>query len=146
MNSSIKNYALNLLSRREHSQAELRTKLITKKFDSIDISALLQLLSNEGIQSDKRFTESYVRMRSNHGYGPLRIKSELRERGINEEIINEAMNLGDEFWMQNAQKIWHKKFGNKIVASFQERSKQLRFLQYKGYNSEQIKYVLKGER
>jgi regulatory protein len=144
MPNIIKHYALNLLARREHSQVELRAKLIAKGYDANDISTVLQGLVNEKAQSDERFAESYMHMRANRGYGPLRIRAELRERGINNEIIDKIITFDDQLWTDNAQKIWHKKFGGKIPTSFQERTKQMKFLQYKGFDIEQIKLILKG--
>jgi regulatory protein len=144
MSNIIKHHALNLLARREHSQVELRTKLIAKGCDANDISTVLQGLINEKAQSDERFAESYMHMRANRGYGPLRIRVELRERGINNEIIDKTINFDDSLWADNAQKIWRKKFGGKMPTSFQERAKQMKFLQYKGFDIAQIKSILKS--
>jgi regulatory protein len=138
---NIKHYALNLLARREHSQVELCAKLLAKGYRPDDISMVLQALINEKAQSDERFAESYTRMRANRGYGPLHIRAELNQRGIDDEIIDKTIDLNDQFWSDNAQKTWRKKFGGKIPTTFQERAKQMKFLQYKGFNSEQIKKV-----
>lgn len=142
--NKIKHCALNLLTRREHSHIELRNKLISKGYNTDDVNAVLCALIAEGLQSDERFAENYTKMRANRGYGSLSIKAELRERGLSDEIINKTINAEDNFWMDNAKKIWRKKFGGKMPSSLQERAKQVRFLQYKGFNTEQIKNVLKA--
>ena len=80
--------AQNMLAQREHSQSELRQKLAAKNFDPKEIEATLEELKRRNLQSDQRFTEAYIRMRANRGFGPLRIKFELRERDIEDDTID----------------------------------------------------------
>ena len=79
--------AMNLLAYREHSRAELVAKLIGRSFDVSEIDAALDILENEHLLSDERFAQAYVRMRSRKGFGPIRIRQELQERGISRELI-----------------------------------------------------------
>lgn len=131
--SAIKNSALNLLARREHSQQELRAKLLVREFAREEIEQVLQILKKENLQSDARFAESYARMRINRGYGPLRISQELQQRGINNDLIAENLAQDKEFWLEKMNEVKHKKFGSKIPKDFVEKAKQLRFLQYRGF-------------
>ena len=73
--------AIDLLSRREHSQLELRKKLVAKGFADDEVDELLLRLHEENLQSDERYAESYVRQRVDKGYGPIRIRQELRQKG-----------------------------------------------------------------
>jgi regulatory protein len=134
----IKLKAMNLLARREHSQAELQRKLVAKGFAPNAVNAVMQELMRANLQSDARFTASYIRSRMHQGFGPLKIQYELRAKGI-----DSAINSNDAIWLQKAQEIWQKKFGNNTAKDLQSRAKQIRFMQYKGFTSEQIKYVLK---
>ena len=70
---SITARAVNLLSRREHSQAELRAKLLKADFELNDIDATIEKLTQANIQSDARFAENYLRYRSQRGYGSQKI-------------------------------------------------------------------------
>lgn len=135
----IKNCALGLLARREHSQYELRNKLKLRKFSDNLIVEVLKELTSENLQSDARFTEIYIRHRAEKGYGPLRIQAELRERGIVEESISQYLDESAEYWIEKITTVKRKKFGNKIPKDFSERAKQMRFLQYRGFTLEQIK-------
>jgi regulatory protein len=88
---AVRKQALNMLARREHSGAELRAKLAAKGFPSDIIDDALSDLNRSGWQSDERFVEAFIRVRGERGYGPVRIRAELRERGIDDELI--AMHL-----------------------------------------------------
>ncbi len=136
---------MNLLVRREHSQAELRRKLL-QRYDSIQlVDAVLQQLIEQRLQSDARFTEIYIRMRAERGYGPLRINNELQERGINTALIAEFLDPDAALWFDYAKLVWQKKYGKKIPKSYEERAKQMRFLQYRGFTMAQINVVMRSE-
>jgi len=124
---------MRLLARREHSQLELRRKLAVRHLDAAAMTTVLADLVEKGYQSDQRFAEVYVRQRAAAGYGPLRIKLELNERGIAADLIDEYLDLSDEFWLDNALKVKQKKFGECEPNDFATKAKQLRFLQYRGF-------------
>lgn len=129
--------AMDLLSRREHLRSELEIKL-NKRFgpDLEDIGAVLDQLEQDQLLSDQRFTEAYVRYRSGRGYGPARIQQDLRQKGVDAELITEALAVCETDWAKLAREVRHKKFGVEIPADFEEKSRQLRFLQYRGFGGE----------
>lgn len=132
----------NLLSYREHSRAELYTKLKRHTFDPNLLENVLQEFTEKGLQSDDRFTEAYVHSRINRGYGPIRIKLELHDRGIPDQLVEKYINLSDEMWCQLAKKIHHKRYGQ-LPNHDQARFKQMNFLKYRGFTFEQINEVFK---
>ena len=95
-------------------------------------------LQAEGLQSDERFTETYIHYRIEKGYGPLRIRQELRERGVPDEIVELCLEQLDPDWQNFIAGVREKKFGKKSPADYKERAKQSRFLQYRGFTGEQI--------
>ena len=125
---------MGLLARREYSQFELRVRLTARGYADDLINDILSELNRENLQSDTRFTESYLRMRVSRGFGPRRIQAELRERGIAEELICEFIDENDAMWPTVAQRVLKKKFGEDEPADFKARAKQLRFLQYRGFS------------
>lgn len=143
--TEIYNYAVKLLAQREHSRFELQRKLIHKGFSEQCIIQTLQTLLEQGLQSDERFVEAYVQMRLRRGYGPVRIAGELRERGVADELIQKHLQLDNdkdkEDWQQQIVSVWQKKFRSIKPKDFAERAKQMRFLQYRGFNGEQIKWL-----
>jgi regulatory protein len=134
--------AMNLLARREHSSKELRQKLISRHYDVPVVDQALASLIQERLLSDERFAESYVQYRSNNGFGPVRLRQELRERGIEDELIGH--NLEGLEWQQLAAATRQKKFGAVMPEDYQARAKQMRFLQYRGFTTDQIHRVLKS--
>lgn len=131
--------AIDYLSRREHSRFELRQKLL-RKYNKDEVEAVLTDLISKNLQSDARFTESYVEMRKKVGFGPIRIKVELQQRGISEALIEEYVKDHSLDWEKSMRVVWKKKF----LKSPKSLEQQFRFLAYRGYNSEDIWKFLRG--
>ena len=126
--------AVGLLARREHSRAELLRKLTTRGYAAGDIEPLLDRLAAQGLQSDERFTASYVRMRSGRGYGPQRIRAELRERGAAADLIDRELATLAGADTPRIDDIWHRKFAGRLPQDVRERARQMRFLQQRGFS------------
>ncbi len=134
---------MNLLARREHSTRQLRRKLSARGMDGAVVDDTLAALAEERLLSDERFIESLVRSRIARGYGPLRIQAELREHGIGDEQIGNAVDADAGFWRDRIVDVRRKRFGTAPPSDLNERAKQTRFLQYRGFTSEQIRAAFK---
>lgn len=132
--------AMNLLARREHSFLELKNKLCLKDYPQDVVESVLRALQDDNLLSDQRYAESYVRLRAAKGYGPVRIRQELRERGIDGELQTEAMSDTD--WYPLACAARSKRFGDERPVEFREQARQVRFLQYRGFTSDHIRRVM----
>ena len=130
--ADVQHSALTLLQRREHSVMELRRKLLQREFAADHVDAVLQSLREQGLQSDARYAECYLRSRAEKGYGPMRIRQELRQRGVNEDLIGQTLAVAEYDWSEQARKVLAKKFGQP-AEDFAEKAKQLKFLQYRGF-------------
>ena len=128
--------AMNLLARREHSVHELRNKLLRRFPDDQMINEQLSRLTAEHLQSDVRFAESYARQRISRGYGPLRLREELRERGVSENDVSAAMEEMEIDWYTVAAEVMHKKFGTLNAMDLKEKARRARFMQYRGFAAE----------
>ena len=145
---------MDLLARREHSVGELRQKLLNfvnrksynKDYASEAVDRAVGELQGEGLVSDERFAEAFVRYRKNNGYGPMRIQTELRERGVNEKIQAAWLDFADSQWWEQVTEVRLKRFGSDLPGDFKERARQARFLQYRGFTTDQIQYALAGEK
>ena len=85
------NYAVSLLSRREHTVKEIVEKLKRKGYGQFADKTTDRLM-NEGYLSDERFAKLYVRELINlKGYGRRRIKDELFRKGISRETADEVL-------------------------------------------------------
>ncbi len=139
---NIRHVAIDLLSRREHSLFELKRKLVSRSFDVLEINEVLAGLQDEGLQSDARFTEAYVYFRAQKGCGPLRIQADLKQRGINEELLEEFLDFQLPLWDQRVIDVQKKRFGSIPPENYKDYAKQVRFLQYRGFTADQIKRAL----
>ncbi len=143
--ASLRYSAMGLLARREHSLAELKIKLLRRYGDDSDlIDQVLEQLGCDGLQSDERFCQAYIAMRSRGGRGPLRIAMELRERGIGDQLTAAYLDPQDDSWLDSARSVRHKRFGCVPPTDLKARAKQMRFLQYRGFSREQIDYAFRG--
>jgi len=133
-----------VLARREHSYVELQRKLAAKGFSDTDIEVQLTRLSEERLQDDKRFAESYINHRAGHGYGPVKIRVELNRRGVDDMLASVSFEELDIDWGERILAVWQKKF-SAAATDFAEHAKQARFLQYRGFTSDQIARVLNKE-
>ncbi|EAQ97009.1 regulatory protein RecX [Congregibacter litoralis] len=125
--------AVNLLARREHSRKELEQKL-KKRFDDHGVvSEQLDRLTEEGLQSDARYAESFVRQRYNRGHGPLRVRQEMRQRGVPDEDVQMAMESAGYDWSSSASIVLKKKYGNTPAGDAKEKARRSRFMQYRGF-------------
>ena len=137
--------ALALLAMREHSEKELQQKLITRGFNAEVVSEVITQLKQQGSQSDHRFTDDFVHSRIAKGYGPLRIRQELREKAIADDLIETLLTDRDEDWMLRLASVREKKFGQCMPTDYKEQARQSRFLQYRGFSSEHIRRGFKAE-
>jgi regulatory protein len=130
--------AMDLLARREHGRAELEQKLAAAGFDAQVAAVAVEQLAQEGLQSDRRFVESFVQSRISQGKGPLRIHADLGQRGIAAVLVDEVLEQTGEDWSALAREARVKKFGRPRPAEFKDKARQMRFLQYRGFEPEQI--------
>jgi len=137
--NKLREAALRILALREHSAAELTRKLLNKGFEHSEIEVLVQELESRDWLDETRFAESYVRSRVQHGYGPLRIRQELRQRGVEENTQAMALETYADTWIEAACQARHKRFGEALPQDIKTRAKQARFLTYRGFTSEQIR-------
>ena len=127
-----------MLARREHARSELERKLARAGFDADVTTDVLQQLADEGLQSDRRFVESFVQSRINQGKGPLRIHADLGQRGIATGMIDDVLEEAGEDWYALAKETRARKFGPSQPEEFPEKARQMRFLQYRGFEPDQI--------
>jgi len=143
--ASPRNLALNWLSRREHTQAELRTKLAQRDFSPAEIDTVLATLAAEGLVSDERFVESFIAARRRKGQGPVRIRMELQQHGLGAGLIDQHLDARGSEWVRLAREVRQKKFGAELPAEFADKARQMRFLEYRGFSSAQIRSAMNEE-
>ncbi len=106
------------------------------------ITQALEQLRQDNYLNEQRYTEMYVHSRASRGIGPVKIRIELNERGITDcqsELDQEAADMP---WNIRAIQVRKKRFGKQFPDSYEERARQSRFLNQRGFSSEQIRQAL----
>tara|TARA_R110002124_G_scaffold43823_6_gene134506 strand:- start:4837 stop:5304 length:468 start_codon:yes stop_codon:yes gene_type:complete len=134
--------AMNLLARREHSLWELRRKLRRRFSDERLLDEQLARLTEQNLQSDLRFAESYAHQRIYRGYGPVRLREELRERGVSRADIVQTMEALDVDWCQHAAQVLQNKFGELLPGDLKDAARRARFMQHRGFTAEHYRHPL----
>ncbi|WP_416138113.1 regulatory protein RecX [Halomonas sp. HK25] len=139
--------AIRLLARREYSRAELTNRLSAKGHVPDAIAECLDALVEQGLQSDARFTESFLRSRILRGQGPLKIHQELSRRGIERELIRTALaeaqreEQGGADWFVLACETLARRFSGPGDTP-RERARRERFLAGRGFDFDQVRHAL----
>ncbi|UCP09472.1 recombination regulator RecX [Pseudomonas sp. MM213] len=141
---AVRRTAMDLLARREHGRVELTRKLRQRGALPEMIDTALDRLTEEGLLSESRYLESFVSYRSRSGYGPLRIREELSQRGLQRNDIELALRESGINWQEQLEDTWRRKFAGHLPIDARERAKQGRFLSYRGYSMEMISRLFSG--
>jgi len=141
----IRKKAMDFLARREYGQVELIKKLADKGYLRRLVEQQIQTLTDEYLQSDDRFAEAFVQSRINQGKGPVRIRLDLSQRGINDAVIEMAIKESAADWHGLAYEVRLRKFGDAAPADFKAKAKQMRFLQYRGFEQDHVQGAFSSE-
>lgn len=149
--------AMRLLGMRDHSREELKRKLqqsvqrtaymqqkTPETITEEQMEKVLDWCQENGWLNDERFTERFIQSRSRKGYGPQRIRMELTQKGIDRDAIDIAMEETNIDWAECAAQLAERKFGLPLPKEWKEKAKVQRFLQSKGFLSEDIQSIFRN--
>jgi len=136
---------LSMLARREHSQRELRARLEHGGYDEAEAAEAIERLGEQNCQDDERFAEMLLRARIAHGYGPARIRAELRSHGLNATAIDALIAAAEVDWNALATAQLRKKYGSRPAADHAERGKRAQFLSRRGFSADTVRVVSHAE-
>ena len=147
--TQVKDLALRLLSRREHSTYELRTKLLARGGNERSVQSVLDVLCSEGYLSDDRYTEVAVRARLRTDDGPIKIRAYLAQRGIIDSLIKHYLPSDEELWLERAVKLDQSNCVKHGISPQEAKtpdawSIRSRLLKNRGYPSGIIRHVLES--
>jgi regulatory protein len=146
LDPQVRNAAMTLLANREHSRAELARKLSARGFDAAAVDETLAYLVETGLLDEGRLAEVYVAERLHKGFGPLRIRQELRGKGLADDLIAPHLRLDDGDWLSFIAAAHDKRFGPAAPEDARERARRGRFLEYRGFPGDLIARFLHGVR
>jgi regulatory protein len=138
----VRHAAMDLLARREHSFHELQLKLQRRFPDREMVEGELRRLARENLQSDQRFAAGFARQRAGRGYGPLRIRQEMREKGLGDAAIDAAFDEPELDWHGLADTVFRRKFGEPAAVAMKEKARRVRFMQYRGFSPDHYRHLI----
>ena len=139
---TVRTAALALLAGRDFARQELARRLERRGYPPELVARVVAALAAERLLSESRFVEQFIRQHAGRGHGPVRIRMELRERGVADAEIEEALEAAAEDWPAIAREARRRRFGLSPPGDYRERARQVRFLQYRGFSPEQIRAAL----
>jgi len=134
--------AMDYLARREYGRLELNRKLSQFGFEPDVAASAVDQLHDDGLQDDRRFAESFLQSRISQGKGPVRTRLDLGERGLDDALIEDVLDDSAANWVELATEVRLKKFGTAKPRDFKEKARQMRFLQYRGFEQAHIQAAL----
>lgn len=127
------NIATGLLARRDYSTSELTRYLLRSTPDESMASEVVAQLREHHYLDDPRIAERERDKGLKKFHGPTRIKQDMKQKGIPDDIITQVMDDAEVDWFDLAELYRRKKFGVTPPDDPKEKSKQIRHMQYKGY-------------
>lgn len=134
--SRLRSYAFAVLTRKEYSKAELIEKLALYAEDRDEVIQLVEELATQLYQSDQRVAETVLSSQKRKGKGPARIKLALKNKKIDSSLIADEIQEID--WLTEAYQLKVKKYGVEVTKDPKLKAKQIRFLQYRGFDLDTI--------
>jgi regulatory protein len=107
-----------------------------------DIAAVTEWCAQEGFLNETRFAEGNAR-RLGAKYGARRVGATLKQKGVSEELVAETVSQLADSDFDRARALWLRKFGEPATNA-NDKNKQIRFLQSRGFGFDVIKRVISG--
>ena len=137
--------ALGLLARREQSRRELRRKLGQGGYAGDEADAALTRLADQHYQDDERFAGLLLRNRANQGYGPVRIRMELKTHGLSDAAIRRLLDEAEVDWNASAAAQLRRHYGGRPATDRAEQGKRAQFLLRRGFAAATVRYATHAE-
>lgn len=137
--------AMSLLARREQSRHELKRKLDQLGYESDETESALDQLGEQNYQDDARFAGMLVRSRAGQGYGPQRIRMELKTHGLTDASIQPLLDEAETDWDVSAAEQLLKRYRGKPPADWAERGKRSQFLLRRGFSAATVRRVIHAD-
>jgi regulatory protein len=133
--------ALGLLARREHSRRELKQKLDRGGYARDEAADALNRLGEQHYQDDDRFAEVLIRTRSAQGYGPMRLRAELKSHGLSDAQVRQLIDDAGIDWAESAAAQLRRRYGSKGTTDPAERARRAQFLLRRGFPAATVRDV-----
>ena len=130
------------MARRDHSRAELKSKLLGKGFESPDADIAMDYCESMGYLDDERFAGLLMRSHIAKGHGPARIKQAFIQKGVPKELMSSVIDGSDCDWYELAKEKACRKYGEPGKLEHKEKARRIRYLIGQGFSYDQVAYAL----
>lgn len=135
--AEVREAAVRLLARREHSASELVSKLTRKGWPAALVDEVVAELAGSGLQSDSRFAESFARQRAERHYGPRRIEAELNQRGVSRPLVRDAIEALEIDFFETARDFYLRRYAQPgEPLEYRERVRRAQAMARRGFDPE----------
>ena len=139
---SLRQRAIEALSRREFSRLELQRKLTPFCEDEGELGRLLDALEKDKLLSNQRFAESLTHRRADK-YGMRRLRAEFSQHGLSAEITERQLVQLKATELDRCELVWAKKYGGIVPEDAHQRARHMRFLAGRGFDAETVSAVMR---
>jgi regulatory protein len=143
----LKTTALNMLGRRENTRAQLRRKLLQRKFEAADVDKVLDDLVAAGFLDDARAAKTFTRHASHiKGQGRMRIARELAVRGVDPELVAQTLDaqIDPDEEAERLRAALEKRARGRDLSDRKESSKVWQALVRQGFSPDAVSKALRG--
>ena len=138
-----KNLALRYLSYQARTKREMERKLKTYELSQDIVEEVLSFLEAHKFIDDLAYAEKFAQSKIRAGYGKQRLKSDLFQKGIKRDVIDEVLQAvaEEEDTAQQVKEILERKIKSDDLKEFNETEKQkvLNFLGRRGFSYDEAK-------
>ena len=144
--------AMLMLGRRDYSQQEMQQKLTQKGYDDAEIQTTLARLKDLEYLDDAKYARHFVNDKARlSGWGTLRIRMSLKQKGVKEREIEAALaqfeqkieKKDEPTWTERATDLLQRRYGlTEGVLPPNEYRKRMSFLLRRGFDFDQAKQAL----
>lgn len=134
--------AMRSLARRESAESELANRLRKQGFDEAVIAAVLDYCREHRWIDDERYGAMAVRAGAAKGQGPVKIRFDLRRKGLCDAQLEAAFEQPELDWFELAAELLARRARASELDDFKTRMKWLKYLLGRGFNQDQARYAL----
>ena len=135
-------FAMRSLARRESAESELAKRLRLQGFNEEVIEAVVEYCRGYNWVNDDRYGAMAVRAGATKGHGPIKIRFDLRRKGLDDMQIDAAFDQPELDWFELAFALLERRARVADLGDFKLRMKWLKYLLGRGFTQDQARYAI----
>ncbi|BEE10782.1 regulatory protein RecX [Aeromonas dhakensis] len=140
--AAARGYAMRSLARRESAESELARRLRQQGYQEEVIEAVVDYCRGYNWVNDERYGAMAVRAGAAKGHGPLKVRFDLRRKGLDDGQIDAAFEQPELDWFELAFELLERRAKIADLADFKLRMKWLKYLLGRGFTQDQARYAI----